>query len=177
MAAAADPMEPRVLLREVREADLAVFFEHQRDPEAARMASFPSRERETFMAHWERVLADRSNTVRTIVFDGRVAGNLVAFPQHGKTFVGYWLGRAFWGQGAATQALREFLRIVAARPLYAFVARHNAGSIRVLEKCGLARCDERDEGHRADEVRPGELLYVLRPEADDRARPEGDDHG
>ena len=31
---------PRVILREVVDSDLPIFFEHQRDPEGARMAAF-----------------------------------------------------------------------------------------------------------------------------------------
>ena len=168
MPAAADPMEPRVLLREVRKADLAAFFEHQCDPQAVRMASFPARDHEAFAAHWERVLADRANTVRTIDLGGGVAGYVAAFPLYGKTFVGYWLGRAYWGRGVATEALRQFLRIVAARPLCAFVARHNSASIRVLEKCGFTLSEQDAQAGGA----AGELVYVLNAGADGRARPE-----
>ena len=39
-------------LRDVHEDDLATLFEHQRDPEAARMAAFSPRERDAFMTHW-----------------------------------------------------------------------------------------------------------------------------
>ena len=41
-------------LRDVREADLPIFYEHQRDPDAVRMADFPSREWDPFLAHWLR---------------------------------------------------------------------------------------------------------------------------
>ena len=42
----------------------------------------------------------------------------------------------------ATAALAAFLDLETARPLYAGVARWNAGSLRVLEKCGFAVCAE-----------------------------------
>ncbi|MFL5736099.1 MAG: GNAT family N-acetyltransferase [Actinomycetota bacterium] len=51
--------------------------------------------------------------------------------------VGYWLGKAFWGRGIATEALRRFVGELPERPLSANVAEHNVGSIRVLEKCGF----------------------------------------
>ncbi|HEY6708338.1 MAG TPA: hypothetical protein VJB61_12185, partial [Actinomycetota bacterium] len=41
-----------VRLRDVEEPDLEVFFEQQLDAEAARLANFPSRDRERFMTHW-----------------------------------------------------------------------------------------------------------------------------
>ncbi|HYC69854.1 MAG TPA: GNAT family N-acetyltransferase [Opitutaceae bacterium] len=127
-----------VSLREVRADDLPFFFEHQRDPEAARLAAFPSREHEAFTAHWRKVLADAKNACRTILADGAVAGNIGAWTDADDRLVSYWIGREFWGRGVATAALREFLLIEPARPLTARVARHNLGSLRVLQKCGFA---------------------------------------
>lgn len=135
-----------VILRDVTEGDLPVFFEHQLAPEATRMASFPARDRNAFMAHWTRILADETVFTRTILFDGHVAGNIVSFVHSGEREVGYWVGKEFWGKGIATQALSEFLDQIETRPLYAHVARHNIGSIRVLEKCGFRISGEEPEG-------------------------------
>ena len=49
-----------VSLHDVRPGDLPVFFEQQLDPEAARMAAFPARGRAEFMAHWAKIMAERS---------------------------------------------------------------------------------------------------------------------
>jgi RimJ/RimL family protein N-acetyltransferase len=133
------------VLREVLESDLPVFFEHQRDPEATRMADFPARDHEAFDAHWERVLGDESNVVKTIVFEGQVAGNIGSWEQDGRRLVGYWLGKEFWGKGLATKALAELVDELGRRPLYAYVAKTNVGSIRVLEKCGFVRSDEDED--------------------------------
>ena len=141
------------VLRDVLESDLPVFFEHQRDPEAMRMAAMPARDEEAFMAHWRKILADEASTQRTIVFDGEVAGNALAFDLEGKRRVGYWLGREFWGKGLATKALTELLELETTRPLYADVATANIASIRVLEKCGfkfVSREVEHDE--RGEEI-------------------------
>ena len=135
-----------VILRDVAESDLPVFFEHQLDPEAIRMASFPARDRNTFMAHWTRILSDETVFTKTILLDGRVAGNFVSFVHSGEREVGYWVGKEFWGKGIATQALSVFLDQIETRPLYAHVARHNIGSIRVLEKCGFRISGEEPEG-------------------------------
>jgi RimJ/RimL family protein N-acetyltransferase len=128
-----------VRIRDVEAGDLEVFFEHQLDPKATRMAAFPARERDPFMAHWAKIRADPAVFTQTIVADGPVAGNLVSWEQSGKRAVGYWLGRRHWGRGIATKALALFLDHVRLRPLYAYVAVHNVGSIRVLEKCGFRR--------------------------------------
>ena len=139
------PMTDDVRLRDVTEGDLPILFEHQRDPEANRMAAFPARDREAFTAHWTKILDDAMVAKKAILFNGQVAGSIVSFEQSGTPRVGYWIGKSYWGKGIATKALSEFLLHVKARPLYAHVAKHNVGSIRVLEKCGFTICGE-DKG-------------------------------
>ena len=143
---ARSPLTGGVLLRDVEKDDLPVFFEHQLDPEATRMAGFPARDREAFLAHWNRILGDESVVKKTVLFHGEVAGNVVSFVQSGDREVGYWIGREYWGRGVATRALSGFLALEARRPLYAHVAKHNAASIRVLENCGFRISGEEPEG-------------------------------
>jgi RimJ/RimL family protein N-acetyltransferase len=137
-----DRQRPRsgVYLRDVEDGDLDLFYRHQRDPVAVRMAQFPSRERAEFMAHWAKIRADPANDLRTVVADGVVVGNLMSWDQaEGEREVGYWIGREFWGRGIATAALALFLDKLTVRPLHAYVVVDNIGSIRVLEKCGFRR--------------------------------------
>jgi RimJ/RimL family protein N-acetyltransferase len=126
-----------IQLRDVSETDLPIFFEQQLDPEATQMAAFPSRNRDGFMSHWAKIMADDSVVIKTILFNGSVAGNIVCFEQLGEREVGYWLGKEYWGKGIASRALEEFLKQIETRPLYAHVAKHNIASRRVLEKCGF----------------------------------------
>ena len=142
------------MLRDVVESDLDAFYEHQREPEANEMAIFPARDRGTFDAHWQRTLADDSAIKKTIVHEGEVAGNVLSWEQDGKRLVGYWVGRRFWGKGLATQALTELVEGIPQRPLHAWVATTNVGSIRVLEKCGFVQV-----GSRTTDVE--ELLFEL----------------
>jgi RimJ/RimL family protein N-acetyltransferase len=130
-----------VRLRDVVEADLETFFEHQREPEAVRMAAFAARDRAAFSAHWARILADDSAIRQAVLVDGRVAGNVLCWESGGERLVGYWIGREFWGAGVATAALRAFVGLVRERPLRAHVATSNVGSVRVLEKCGFVAVD------------------------------------
>lgn len=149
-----------VILRNVTDEDLSIFFEHQRDPVALRMAAFPSRERDAFLTHWRTNVLRPENVTRTIVVDGLVAGYVSSWEQDGKRLVAYWLGREHWGRGIATQALSEFLVIEPIRPLHAWVAAHNVGSIRVLEKCGF-RTVAHENPQQADGV--AEVLLTLGP--------------
>jgi len=155
------PVTGSVHLRDVARGDLETFLEHQLDPDAARMAAFPSRDREAFMAHWTKILADQSNTIRTIIHDGDIAGNILSFQESGRMLVGYWVGKRYWGKGVATKALSQFLQVVKARPLYAYVAKHNAASIRVLQKCGFIITCEDPGSSRTSEGEVEEVLLKL----------------
>ena len=130
-------MSKQVYLREVELTDLPEFFQHQKDPIAGEMAAFPARERDAFMTHWKKILADDGVAKRTIVFDSEIAGNVVCFEQSSKLLIGYWIDRRFWGQGIASRAVAEFVSMIMERPIFAYVAKHNLASIRVLEKCGF----------------------------------------
>ena len=137
------------MLRDVIEDDLPILFEHQRDPVATRMAAFPARDWDAFMAHWRgKVLAEPSACNKAILVGNDVAGYIASWNQDDKRLVGYWLGRTYWGRGIATMALAELLAHDTTRPLHAFVAALNVGSIRVLEKCGFRRVGE---GHMGED--------------------------
>jgi RimJ/RimL family protein N-acetyltransferase len=126
------------MLRDVLESDLPIFFEHQQDADARRMAAFPGREWDAFVEHWRKVLAEPSARVKTVVSNGRVAGYVSGWEGDGERLVAYWIGKEYWGQGIATAALAEYLSShEKKRPLHAYVARGNVGSIRVLEKSGF----------------------------------------
>jgi RimJ/RimL family protein N-acetyltransferase len=159
------PLEPGadgVRLRGVTGDDLPIFFDHQRDPVANRMAAFPARDREAFMEHWtSKVLGDDDVVKKTILFEGQVVGNIASFEMSGETLVGYWIGRDHWGQGIASRALSLLLADVDTRPLHAHVAKHNVASIRVLEKCGFALVGEDTIVESDDELE--ELILRLDP--------------
>lgn len=139
------PVAGQVVLRDVASSDLPVFFEQQLDPEATRMAAFPARDEAAFLAHWAKILDNPAVVKRAILSDGQVAGYIVRWEHDGRLLVGYWLSKACWGKGFATRALGAFLQQIRERPLYAWVARQNAASRRVLEKCGFSICQDEPE--------------------------------
>ena len=149
-----------VSLRDVSEEDLPLFFEHQRDPDALRMAAFSSRERDAFLTHWRTNVLRPENVVRTILVGERVAGYISSWEQEERRLVGYWVDREYWGQGIATRALAEFLVHEPIRPLHAWIAEHNVASIRVLEKCGFRTVAHSEQAHEDGIV---EVLMRLGP--------------
>lgn len=154
-------MSPDVRLRTVGPTDLPIFFEHQLDTDATRMAAFPSRDRVAFDAHWAtNVLGNPVAVTRTVLVGDQVAGYVGSWTQDGDRLVGYWIGKEHWGHGVATRALGAFLRVVTERPVCAHVAKHNLGSIRVLEKCGFRH--DREESVELSDEAIAELVFVLR---------------
>jgi RimJ/RimL family protein N-acetyltransferase len=146
-----------IRLRDVTDSDIGTFFEDQQDPEGVAMAAFASRNADEHAAHWRRIRADDTVMLKAVLYRGEVAGNVVSWLNGDERAVGYWIGRAFWGNGVASRALASFVNEVGERPLFGYVARHNAASVRVLEKCGFEMVRTRQE--------PGdveELVYVLR---------------
>jgi RimJ/RimL family protein N-acetyltransferase len=115
------------------------------------------------MAHWARILGDEANINRTILYNGQVAGHVASFEQFGEREVTYWIGKAYWGRGIATDALAELLEEVKIRPVYARAVKDNIASLRVLEKCGFAIVGE-DKGFanaRGEEVEEYILLLAV----------------
>ena len=155
------------MLRDVADDDLPTFFEHQLDSTANRMAAFTAKDptdRAAFTAKWKKISNDDTVTIKTILFEGHVAGHIASFEQSGKREITYWIGRDYWGKGIATKALSAFLDVEKSRPLYARVAKDNLASLRVLGKCNFTIC-----GHgkgfaygRGEEVEE----YTLKLEAD-----------
>ena len=102
-----------ITLREVVEADLDIFFDHQQDNEAVFMAAFTSKnpaDRSLFDAHWEKIRANNSNIIRTIEVDGRIGGHIASFDLAGERNITYWIGREFWGKGVAPKRYMLFYR-------------------------------------------------------------------
>jgi [ribosomal protein S5]-alanine N-acetyltransferase len=84
-------------------------------------------------------------TFFAIDVDGALAGGIGYTPRTDVerigAEVGYWLGRAFWGRGIATAALRlltahAFAADPELRRLWAVPFARNIASARVLQKCG-----------------------------------------
>lgn len=136
-----------MILREATDADLEALYEYQAHPEVKALAQHPGRDREAFYLHMKtRVLGFPGNTFLVIDVDGAVAGNVCAWHHEGKLWVGYLLGRQWWGRGLASWALSEFLKVMTERPAHADVAKANVPSQRVLEKNGFLRVAEREDG-------------------------------
>ena len=126
-----------IWLRPVQPGDLPRMYDLQLDPESNRMAVTIPRTGEAFDSHWATALGDLGITARVVLVGEELVGYISCFPMDGQEHVGYWIDRAYWGMGIASQALHLLLREVAKRPLVAAAATSNGASLRVLQKCGF----------------------------------------
>jgi RimJ/RimL family protein N-acetyltransferase len=149
-----------ISLRRLEDSDLPIFWQQLTDPELQRMAAVTRKyhyDRGYFDQHWAKVRSDPSVILRTVLADGVVAGHAAVFGPAQEREVTYVIGRAHWGQGIATTVLAEMIELEPVRPLHADAAADNAGSIRVLEKCGFivtgkSRCFARARDEEIDLV-------------------------
>ncbi|MFF3667817.1 GNAT family N-acetyltransferase [Microtetraspora malaysiensis] len=129
-----------VALRDVEDGDLDALFHQMRDPQSVQMAAFTSKDpddRQAFDAHMSKLRTSPDVILRAVTRDGQLIGSISSFVIEGDTEVTYWIDRAAWGQGVASQALAQLLELVPVRPLYARAASDNLGSLRVLQKAGF----------------------------------------
>lgn len=153
------------VLREVLDSDLADFWEMAADPETQYMAAATRDyhyDRNRFDTFWAKIRSNASMTLRTVVSqDGEVAGHAGVFGPPEQREVTYVIGRAHWGKGLATKALAELLRLEETRPLHAMAVADNAGSIRVLEKCGFTVTGRIREFARARDAEVDTVMLTL----------------
>jgi RimJ/RimL family protein N-acetyltransferase len=126
-----------LLLRPVTEPDVDEFFAHSQTCCPGSPADY-----ERFSTSWLERLADPTVKIRTITVAAQVVGYIGHFIRSDLPEVSYELGPQYWGKGFATAALQRFVGEINVRPLYARVAKGNARSIRVLQKCGFSAVGE-----------------------------------
>ncbi|HEU4632176.1 MAG TPA: GNAT family protein [Gemmatimonadaceae bacterium] len=113
----------------------------------------------SYIAH---VAGQEPATSLAIEVDGSAVGGISLMPGHDiervSAEIGYWIGRAYWGRGIATAAIRGAtgyaLTTLGFRRVFAVPFVRNAASVRALEKAGYVR-----EGvMRRSAVKDGALL-------------------
>ncbi len=63
--------------------------------------------------------------MRTIKTNDKIVGSISKFVMENEAEITYWIDKEFWGQGIATTALNDFLKIEQTRPIYGRVAFDN----------------------------------------------------
>ena len=115
---------------------------------------------------WIRRNGDQEPAVTFFIdVGGRAVGGIALMPnddiQRCSAEIGYWLGRAFWGRGIVTDAVRAVacygLERLALTRVYALPFARNAASRRVLAKAGFV-----EEGVlRKAAIKDGEVIDLV----------------
>ncbi len=153
-----------VELRKTLPDDLETLFAHQADDDAGHMAAFVNekwKDKEAYLAKWNKLLTDETLNIRTIVVDSIIVGSISTWLLGDELQLAYGIGKAYWNKGIATAALQQFLTIATHRPLYGRVAFDNIGSARVLTKCGFKKIAEDQYYAFARKKEIAEFVYIL----------------
>jgi RimJ/RimL family protein N-acetyltransferase len=154
----------RIVLRPTVINDLEALFTFQVDREANYLAAFTSldpTDKSAYMSKYSKLLNDPSINNQTILVGNIIAGSIAKFVIEGEAEITYWIDRNCWGKGVAKNALKAFLSIEKARPLFGRVAFDNYGSQKVLEKCGFVRVASDRGFANARQAEIEELIYKL----------------
>jgi ribosomal-protein-alanine N-acetyltransferase len=153
-----------ITLAETEQDDLNAFFQFQLDKEANYLAAFTSKDpndRTAYIEKYTKFLSDPTINMRTIKVNDEIAGSVAKFVRENDAEITYWIDRRFWGQGIATTALKDFLKIEQIRPIYGRVAFDNLGSQIVLEKCGFVKTGNEKGFANARQTEIEEYIYKL----------------
>ncbi len=153
-----------ITLTETEKDDLNTFFQFQLDKEANYLAAFTSKDpndKTAYIEKYTKLLTDPTINMRTIKVNDVIAGSVAKFIMENEPEITYWIDRNFWGQGIATTALKDFLKIEKSRPIYGRVAFDNYGSQKVLEKCGFVKSGKEKGFANARQTEIEEYIYKL----------------
>ena len=153
-----------IKLIETEKDDLNAFFQFQLDKEANYLAAFTSKDpndKTAYIEKYTKFLTDPTINMRTIKVNDVIVGSLAKFIMENEAEITYWIDRDFWGEGIATTALKDFLKIENTRPIFGRVAFDNYGSQKVLEKCGFIKIGKDKGFANARQTEIEEYIYKL----------------
>ncbi len=149
----------RLVLRPFRVSDAeAMFSGWANDPEVTKYLTWTPHESvdvtRQLLALWEEESKQPDIYHWAITLDGKLIGDI----EIGKIDrletgnVGYCMAKEYWDRGIMTEAFREVIRFafeeVGLHRIEGMHAKHNVGSSRVMEKCGLKYEGMKRDGYR-----------------------------
>ena len=154
----------QIKLRQTEKSDLERLCQFQLHEEAIRLAAFTPKDptdREAYFEKYTKLLDDPTINNQTILADETIVGSIAKFEIAGDAEITYWIDRNFWGKGIATAALKKFLTVETARPIFGRTAFDNSGSQKVLEKCGFVKTGTDKGFANARQKEIEEFIYKL----------------
>jgi [ribosomal protein S5]-alanine N-acetyltransferase len=131
-----------IKLKSTKFADLDILFRFQLYKEVKNLAAVRTKyqpNKTAYITKYTKLLNDPSINNQTIFINNIIVGSIAKFERDNDAEVTYLIDKNFWGQGIATIALKQFLTIEIARPIFGRTAFDNFASQRVLEKCDFKK--------------------------------------
>ena len=131
-----------ITLRQTEITDLEYLFQFQLDKEANYLAAFTPKnptDKLAYIDKYTKLLTNPTVNNQTILVDNTIVGSIAKFEMEGDAEITYWIDKKFWGKGIASNALKIFLTIEKARPIFGRIAFDNYRSQKVLEKGGFVK--------------------------------------
>lgn len=160
----------RLILNRPTESDLddIVFYMNSTSQISENTLTIPFPYKEEDAKFWLKIIEEGFEKKDAFIFGIRKKENLKLIGGMGihldinnqKAEVGYWLGKDFWNNGYATEALKEVLKFgfekLNLNKIYASHFPHNPASGKILEKCGMTK-----EAVLKQEVLKGEIFLDI----------------
>ena len=165
----------RLILRPWLEDDAEDLYKYARDPEVGPPAGWPPHTRvENSREIIENGLSSEENCAVVLKVTGEVVGSVGVMKSgtgsapmnENEREIGYWIGRAYWGQGLIPEAVRELQRYcfeeLGCTGLWCAYYEGNEKSRRVQEKCGFVphHSKENQKCRQLDEYRTEHFTYL-----------------
>ncbi|MCL1142275.1 GNAT family N-acetyltransferase [Shewanella gaetbuli] len=138
-------MTAQIRLQAITQSDLVILHQFESDLIASKMAEFTPREWPDFVEHWQHNIFHKPDTIALgVKLESQLVGSVLSWrnPSDALTsngrLIGYWIDRAYWGQGIASKALGMLLPQLPKEPLFAYIADHNTRSQNIVKRYGFA---------------------------------------
>lgn len=167
----------RLILRPWREDDAAELYRHASDPLVGPAAGWPPHTSVENSREIIRSILSSEGTFAVILKEtGKAVGSVgimkggagTAPAEEDEREIGYWIGRAYWGQGLIPEAVLELERYcfetLGCRGLWCAYYEGNEKSRRVQEKCGFVphHSEDNQKCRQLEEYRTEHFTYLSR---------------
>ena len=142
----------RLILRQIIESDASSIFEYLSDSEVMKyygLEPFKSENDALDEIAWYNSILEENTGIRwgiTLKHEGKVIGScgfLNTVSNHYRTDIGFELSKEFWGQGIASEAMKEIIRYAFQQTdiqrIQALIEPLNMASQRMVEKAGFVQ--------------------------------------
>lgn len=115
-----------------------------------------------YVEKWTKFLSDPTIHSQTIFNENsQIIGSVEKYEMNGEPQIMYWIHKPYWNKGIAKLALKMFLELETARPLYGSTAFDNSASQKVLASVGFKKIDSTMAFSNVRKMEIEEVIFAL----------------